>query len=164
MVAAAGRRGGPPVFSLAEAVAKARELAGSCVSAASFLSDRPVFPLYQGLSDADSAARLKQACLEQLPRRYDPSRQPAAQARLERELRIINDKGFAAYFLVVRDIVSLCPRTCGRGSGASPPAAGPGRERGAYVSGPLDWASQSYRRGGAAPPDRIGPHHRHFLH
>ena len=40
-------------------------------------------------------------------------------ARLDYELAIIRDKGFASYFLVVRDIVQQCPRTCGRGSAAS---------------------------------------------
>ncbi len=39
--------------------------------------------------------------------------------RLERELAIIRDKGFAPYFLVVRDIVQQSKRTCGRGSAAA---------------------------------------------
>ncbi|MHC4884265.1 MAG: DNA polymerase III subunit alpha [Planctomycetota bacterium] len=40
-------------------------------------------------------------------------------ARLEYELALIEEKGFAEYFLVVEDIVSISPRTCGRGSGAA---------------------------------------------
>ncbi len=39
--------------------------------------------------------------------------------RLEHELEIIRDKGFAPYFLVVRDIVRQSARTCGRGSAAA---------------------------------------------
>jgi error-prone DNA polymerase len=39
--------------------------------------------------------------------------------RIEHELRIIADMGFAAYFLVVKSIVGSTPRTCGRGSGAA---------------------------------------------
>ncbi|MBC7187738.1 MAG: DNA polymerase III subunit alpha, partial [Calditrichaeota bacterium] len=39
--------------------------------------------------------------------------------RLEHELAIIQQKGFADYFLVVHDIVRQSPRTCGRGSGAA---------------------------------------------
>ena len=39
--------------------------------------------------------------------------------RLEYELAIVREKGFAPYFLVVRDIVSRAPRTCGRGSAAA---------------------------------------------
>src|SRR5262245_19925084 len=44
---------------------------------------------------------------------------PEAQARLAKEIGIIRDKGFAPYFLVVRDIVRRAPRTCGRGSAAA---------------------------------------------
>lgn len=44
---------------------------------------------------------------------------PRAQARLEVELRLIESKGFADYFLIVRDLVEGFPRTCGRGSAAS---------------------------------------------
>ena len=39
--------------------------------------------------------------------------------RIEHELRIIANMGFAAYFLVVKSIVGSSPRTCGRGSGAA---------------------------------------------
>ncbi len=39
--------------------------------------------------------------------------------RIEYELEIINQKGFASYFLIMDDIVSMAPRTCGRGSGAA---------------------------------------------
>ncbi len=40
-------------------------------------------------------------------------------SRLDYELDLIAAKGFAEYFLVVADIVSLSPRICGRGSGAA---------------------------------------------
>ena len=39
--------------------------------------------------------------------------------RIEHELKIIGDKGYADYFLVVEEIVRQAPRTCGRGSGAA---------------------------------------------
>ena len=39
--------------------------------------------------------------------------------RLEYELEIICQKGFAPYFLVVADVVQRAPRTCGRGSAAA---------------------------------------------
>ena len=39
--------------------------------------------------------------------------------RLEHELAIIGQMGFSSYFLTVKDIVSLSPRICGRGSGAA---------------------------------------------
>jgi DNA polymerase-3 subunit alpha/error-prone DNA polymerase len=39
--------------------------------------------------------------------------------RIEYELKTIEEKGFAPYFLVMDDIVRMSPRTCGRGSGAA---------------------------------------------
>ncbi|PCJ57991.1 MAG: hypothetical protein COA79_14565 [Planctomycetota bacterium] len=39
--------------------------------------------------------------------------------RIEYELGIISDKGFAAYFLVTWEIVNQATRTCGRGSGSA---------------------------------------------
>jgi error-prone DNA polymerase len=44
---------------------------------------------------------------------------PAIRKRLDHELAIVRGKGFAQYFLVVRDIVRRAPRTCGRGSAAA---------------------------------------------
>lgn len=44
---------------------------------------------------------------------------PTYLARLDYELGIIGEKGFADYFLVVKDIVRRSPRTCGRGSAAA---------------------------------------------
>lgn len=53
-------------------------------------------------------ARKRFACLTQEVRH-----------RLDFELKIIGQKGFASYFLIVEDIVKQSPRTCGRGSGAA---------------------------------------------
>ena len=39
--------------------------------------------------------------------------------RIEKELTVIRDKGYADYFLVVDEIVRQAPRTCGRGSAAA---------------------------------------------
>jgi len=66
---------------------------------------------------------LRLAALEGLRRRYKVPigvRLPArALARLEVELALVESKGFADYFLIVRDLVAGFPRTCGRGSAAS---------------------------------------------
>ncbi len=104
-----------------EALDNARALAEAAAPAGSFFSETPVFPAWRGLPEADARAALAAACREGVPRRYGSGggSRPDLAARLERELRIIGDKGFAGYFLVVRDIVSRCPRTCGRGSAAS---------------------------------------------
>ncbi len=101
--------------------ALARRIADTAMSAADFLSLTPVFPSYNGLADEQAFAQLRAQCLSALPRRFplDLASTGPALARLERELSIIRAKGFSAYFLVVRDIVDTCPRTCGRGSAAA---------------------------------------------
>ncbi|MGH0053118.1 MAG: PHP domain-containing protein, partial [Sphaerochaetaceae bacterium] len=43
----------------------------------------------------------------------------AIRERIDYELTIINEKGFAPYFLVMHDIVQMSSRTCGRGSAAA---------------------------------------------
>lgn len=110
------------------AIRASRALAESAESAESFLSETPVFPPYGNMSDAQAFDLLGRLCREGSSRRYgvqpDASAPPGSPARrihdrLAKELRIIGAKGFASYFLVVRDIVQRCPRTCGRGSAAS---------------------------------------------
>ena len=44
---------------------------------------------------------------------------PGVVDRIEYELDLIEEKGFASYFLVVDEIVQRSPRTCGRGSAAA---------------------------------------------
>ncbi len=85
-----------------------------------------VFPRFADLpidgasSDAggDSFALLRARCEEGALWRYGAVT-PAVRARLDHELAIIHDKGFADYFLVVQEIVKRSPRTCGRGSAAA---------------------------------------------
>jgi DNA-directed DNA polymerase III PolC len=62
--------------------------------------------------------RLRELTLAGARSRY-PAITPDLQARLELELSIIEQKGFADYFLVVRDIVRHGPTHCGRGSVAN---------------------------------------------
>ncbi|MCX7031554.1 MAG: PHP domain-containing protein, partial [Spirochaetes bacterium] len=82
------------------------------------ISPRFVFPSFQGMTDEEAFRELRRLCEEGAVRRYGGMR-PDVRQRLEHELAIIREKGFASYFLVVRDIVRQCPRTCGRGSAAS---------------------------------------------
>jgi len=95
-----------------------------------------VFPRFNGQTEARSLEELRSLCLQGIRRRYPfpsgggsppgkgspsggtPSPREV-RARLDRELEIIGFKGFAGYFLVVHDIVSRFPRTCGRGSSAA---------------------------------------------
>ena len=43
----------------------------------------------------------------------------SGEQRIEKELTVIREKGYADYFLVVDEIVHQAPRTCGRGSAAA---------------------------------------------
>jgi error-prone DNA polymerase len=70
-----------------------------------------------------AADLLERLCLAGACRRYgaaSPEELPAeVTSRMAKELGIVRAKGFAEYFLVVRDIVTRWPRTCGRGSAAA---------------------------------------------
>ncbi|HET7427022.1 MAG TPA: PHP domain-containing protein, partial [Gemmatimonadales bacterium] len=77
---------------------------------------RVVAPRFADVSDAFQ--RLRSLAYEGAERRYGTVA-PVTRERLERELAIIGAKGFADYFLVVRDIVAHGPTHCGRGSVAN---------------------------------------------
>ena len=78
----------------------------------------PIFPAYNGYSSSRSFEMLRKKCYRGAKKRYG-NINSAVSERLEYELEIIRDKGFAPYFLVVRDIVQQSKRTCGRGSAAA---------------------------------------------
>jgi DNA polymerase III alpha subunit len=67
---------------------------------------------------ADALQRLRAMAYQGAERRYGTIA-PVTRDRLERELEIIEQKGFADYFLVVKDIVKNGPTHCGRGSVAN---------------------------------------------
>ena len=66
----------------------------------------------------ESFRRLRAFAYAGAERRYGTVA-PVTRDRLEHELRIIGQKGFADYFLVVKDIVEHGPTHCGRGSVAN---------------------------------------------
>jgi DNA polymerase-3 subunit alpha/error-prone DNA polymerase len=78
-----------------------------------------VMPPLRNGNSAEPAARLRDAAYAGAHRRYGEELPEPVVDRLEHELQSIADMGFAAYFLIVRDIVRRSPRTCGRGSGAA---------------------------------------------
>jgi len=78
-----------------------------------------VMPPLAGLDERAAGGRLREAAYAGAHRRYGAELSEAVVERLEAELALITQMGFAAYFLIVRDIVALSPRTCGRGSGAA---------------------------------------------
>jgi len=77
-----------------------------------------VMPAYDAGGDEKADADLRKAAYAGARLRYGEL-SGAVVNRLEKELKIISAMGFSGYFLIVADIVSNSPRTCGRGSGAA---------------------------------------------
>jgi len=85
-----------------------------------------LFPRYETDEPGGAAGLLRREVFEGAVRRYgsasvvDPEfLSLEVRARIEYELGIITQKGFADYFLTVRDIARRASRTCGRGSAAA---------------------------------------------
>jgi error-prone DNA polymerase len=78
-----------------------------------------VMPPLLGQNDSNPVQRLRRDAYDGARRRYGAELSEALVDRLEHELHSIAQMGFAAYFLIVRDIIQRSPRTCGRGSGAA---------------------------------------------
>ncbi len=77
-----------------------------------------IFPSFCGPNGEDAQTYLRNEAYKGSLWRYGHMNE-AIKNRLEYELELINQKGFAPYFLVVADAVRRAPRTCGRGSAAS---------------------------------------------
>ncbi|PIE58080.1 MAG: DNA polymerase III subunit alpha [Desulfobulbus propionicus] len=84
----------------------------------------------QGKEETDALTTLRTRAFQGAARKYGQDLGEEVVERLEHELRIIEEKGFSSYFLVVDDIVHhttqksrgaerLRRRICGRGSGAA---------------------------------------------
>jgi error-prone DNA polymerase len=98
-----------------EAMRRSEEIAERCAYTIP-IGQRIVPPR---IADTGSAfVQLRELTLEGARRRY-PVITSELQDRLDLELGIIAQKGFADYFLVVRDIVRHGPTHCGRGSVAN---------------------------------------------
>jgi len=105
-------------------VERAGELGRACAFDLDLVApDLPPFPCPDGLTEMQYLRRLT---AEGAERRYGPwgqERVPGAYRQIEHELALIEQLGFAGYFLVVWDIVDFCRRAgiyCqGRGSAAN---------------------------------------------
>ena len=91
-------------------------IAADCSSDFDF--GKTVFPAFETPDGSDVFEYLKTECYRGAEKRYGELSESVVK-RLEHELAIIRDKGFAPYFLVVRDIVRQSARSCGRGSAAA---------------------------------------------
>jgi error-prone DNA polymerase len=78
-----------------------------------------VMPPWQDPGGRSADDCLRRAAYAGARRRYGRELAEPVVERLEHELSIIGRMDFAAYFLVVAEIVSQSPRTCGRGSAAA---------------------------------------------
>ncbi|BBO91085.1 DNA-directed DNA polymerase [Desulfosarcina ovata subsp. ovata] len=100
-----------------EAIENALRLAGTITfSGPDFGLVMPPWKDENGRSADDC---LRRAAFAGARRRYGQELGKAVAQRLEHELATIARMGFSAYFLVVEEIVSQSPRTCGRGSAAA---------------------------------------------
>jgi DNA polymerase-3 subunit alpha/error-prone DNA polymerase len=103
-----------------EALRATDEIAAACVFDTAFGGF--VFPDYPTGSGPVAGARASELLRARVyagaERRYGELSDTVVE-RIESELGIIGRKGFAPYFLIMDDIVSMASRTCGRGSGAA---------------------------------------------
>jgi len=109
------------IADLPRAIANNLRLAEWC-GAYAFLPRPAVFPSFDCPGGLVPRQHLRRLCHEGMFRRYGRRRRDA-EARVERELALIESKGFCEYFLVVREIVQYArgrgAPVAGRGSGAS---------------------------------------------
>ena len=103
-----------------EALANTLEIASRCNLELDFSTI--YLPHFEPPDGLGAESHLKELCLEGLKKRY-PDATPEITQRLEYELQVICEKGFAGYFLIVADFVNYAKRSGilvgpGRGSGA----------------------------------------------
>ncbi len=99
-----------------DALENAERLGEEC--AVAWPMGRTVFPSYD-LERGTAADVLRARCEAGILHRYGRTPPAEVRARVDRELAVITEKGFADYFLLVEAITSRTPRLCGRGSGAA---------------------------------------------
>ena len=99
-----------------EALTNTRHIAEQCCADWNFKDT--IFPSFRQLSAHAAFETLRTKTYQGACWRYGAMTQVVT-ARIEKELTVIREKGYADYFLVVDEIVRQAPRTCGRGSAAA---------------------------------------------
>ena len=99
-----------------EALTNTRLIAEQCNTDWNF--KETIFPSFRRLSAHAAFGTLRTKTYEGARWRYGNLSGVVTQ-RIEKELAVIREKGYADYFLVVDEIVKQAPRTCGRGSAAA---------------------------------------------
>ncbi|MEX2490625.1 MAG: DNA polymerase III subunit alpha [Nitrospirales bacterium] len=98
------------------AISNTLKIAQACYTDWSFRET--IFPNFRQLSDSHAVTRLREKTYAGAQWRYSAPSSTVID-RIEHELAVIQEKGYAHYFLVVDEIVRQAPRTCGRGSAAA---------------------------------------------
>lgn len=98
------------------AIANTLRIAETCTFRGDF--GQIIFPRFAHLSHEDACTRLYQETITGCRTRYGEITS-AVQARIDHEMKIIREKNFAHYFLVVADIARRARYSCGRGSAAA---------------------------------------------
>ena len=98
------------------AIRNTLEVAERCLMSWDF--SRIIFPGFGHMTDREAYQSLYRATIEGCRKRYG-TLTPAVKERVEHEMKIIREKNFAHYFLVVADITKRACRSCGRGSAAA---------------------------------------------
>ncbi len=99
-----------------EALENTWRIAASCYTDWDF--KQTIFPSFRHLSSEQAYETLREKSYAGARWRYGTLSSVVLQ-RIEKELTVIREKGYADYFLVVDEIVRQAPRTCGRGSAAA---------------------------------------------
>ena len=99
-----------------EALTNTRVIAEQCCTDWDFKDT--IFPSFRQLSTDAAFQMLRTQTYDGALWRYGGLPE-VVKYRIEQELTVIREKGYADYFLVVDEIVRQAPRTCGRGSAAA---------------------------------------------
>ncbi|MEP6887732.1 MAG: DNA polymerase III subunit alpha [Nitrospirales bacterium] len=99
-----------------EALENTLRIADACHTEWNF--GNTIFPAFRRLPDNEAFTLLREKTYRGAQQRYGGIQQDI-RMRIEQELAVIRDKGFAHYFLIVDEIVRQALRTCGRGSVAA---------------------------------------------
>ena len=76
------------------------------------------FPDFEEMNNREAFDRLYHETIEGCKRRYGEITDQVRK-RIDHEMKIIKEKNFSHYFLVVADLATKAPRSCGRGSAAA---------------------------------------------
>jgi error-prone DNA polymerase len=98
------------------AVLNTLEVANACLS--DWNLSQIIFPHFERMTDEEAYQRLYRATMDGCRRRYGTITR-VVRNRVEHEMKIIKEKNFAHYFLVVADMTKRAVRSCGRGSAAA---------------------------------------------